>query len=146
MTTSPRAALYSPALLALSVELADYPFNPTGHLMGEARSRTCGSIVAISAGCDSDGQLVDIGMKVSACAVGQAAAAIFAREARGMDIVEVGSMLHGVGSWLDGEAPSSILPRLELLEPAIPHKGRHEAILLPWRAALDALSKAEGAR
>jgi hypothetical protein len=33
-----------------------------------------------------------------------------------------------------------------MLEPALPHSGRHEAILLPWRAALDALSKDEASR
>ncbi|MBX7496092.1 iron-sulfur cluster assembly scaffold protein [Qipengyuania sp. 6B39] len=146
MSGSPRAALYSPAMLALAVELADFPFDPAAPLQGQARSRTCGSTIALSADCDSEARLFGIGMRVSACAVGQASAAIFAREAREMGIGEVGSVLHELGSWLEGKAPSSILPRLELLEPARPHKGRHEAILLPWRAALDALSKAESAR
>ena len=32
-------------------------------------------------------------------------------------------------------------PDLEMLAPALPYPGRHGAILLPWRAAADALSK-----
>ena len=63
-----------------------------------------------------------------------------------MDAAAVAAMVENLGEWLQGQAPSSILPRLELLEPARPHLGRHEAILLPWRAALDALSNTEAAR
>lgn len=142
MTSRSGGSLYTPNLLALAVELAEYPYDPEAQLTGYARSRTCGSEVWISCHADEHGALRNFGLKVTACAVGQASAALFANFAPGKDSDEIGSMLHGIGSWLDGEAPSSILPRLELLEGALPHKGRHEAILLPWRAALDALSKA----
>ncbi|MEX0341014.1 MAG: iron-sulfur cluster assembly scaffold protein [Erythrobacter sp.] len=139
MATVRAPALYSPELLGLAVELADHPFEPNASATGEARSRSCGSTIEISS---SDGmRLHSIGLRVTACAVGQASAAIFASEAEGMDSALLGETLSLIARWLEGEAPSTILPRLELLEPARPHRGRHEAILLPWRAALDALSK-----
>ncbi|MBQ95586.1 MAG: Fe-S cluster protein [Actinobacteria bacterium] len=142
---TPRApALYSPQLLALAIELADYPFDGAAAATARARSRSCGSVIELSS--SGSERLADIGLKATACAVGQASAAIFAREAQGMDRAEVGDMLRVLESWLAGTAPSSILPRLELLEPARRHHGRHEAILLPWRAALDALSKPSDAR
>ena len=142
---TPRApALYSPQLLALAIELADYPFDKTAAATGRARSRSCGSVIELSSSTSE--RLGNIGLKATACAVGQASAAIFAREAQGMDKAEVGTMLGALESWLAGTAPSSILLRLELLEPARRHHGRHEAILLPWRAALDALSKPSDAR
>ncbi|HAD17512.1 MAG TPA: Fe-S cluster protein [Erythrobacter sp.] len=143
MASSRAPALYSTELLALAIELADYPFDAAAPAKGHARSRSCGSVVNLSS---SGGSLEDLGLRVSACAVGQASAAIFARESSGMDAAAVAAMVENLGEWLQGQAPSSILPRLELLEPARPHLGRHEAILLPWRAALDALSKTEAAR
>ena len=143
MASSRPPALYSTELLALAIELADYPFDAAAPAIGHARSRSCGSVIDLSS---SGGSLDDLGLRVSACAVGQASAAIFARESSGMDAAAVAAMVENLGEWLQGQAPSSILPRLELLEPARPHLGRHEAILLPWRAALDALSKTEAAR
>jgi len=143
MASSRAPALYSTELLALAIELADYPFDAAASAKGHARSRSCGSVIDLSS---SGGSLEDLGLRVSACAVGQASAAIFARESSGMDAAAVAAMVENLGEWLQGQAPSSILPRLELLEPARPHLGRHEAILLPWRAALDALSKTEAAR
>ncbi len=133
-------ALYSPELLALAVELADYPLDARAPAQGRARSRSCGSVIELSSGRTD---LLDTpGLKVSACAVGQASAAIFASEAEGMDAEAVECTLKRLAAWLEEDEPSGFLPRLELLEPARPHRGRHEAILLPWRAALDALSKA----
>ena len=143
MASSRAPALYSTELLALAIELADYPFDAAAPAKGHARSRSCGSVIDLSS---SGGSLENLGLRVSACAVGQASAAIFARESSGMDAAAVAAMVENLGEWLQGQAPSSILPRLELLEPARPHLGRHEAILLPWRAALDALSKTEAAR
>ena len=143
MASSRAPALYSTELLALAIELADYPFDAAAPAKGHARSRSCGSVIDLSS---SGGSLEDLGLRVSACAVGQASAAIFARESSGMNAAAVAAMVENLGEWLQGQAPSSILPRLELLEPARPHLGRHEAILLPWRAALGALSKTEAAR
>lgn len=144
MAATRARALYSPGLLGLAVELADYPFDRDAAASGKARSRSCGSEIRLSsAGTD---RLATIGLSVTACAVGQASAAIFAREAEGMDAAEVARMLASLGRWLEGEESSTFLPRLELLEPARAHRGRHEAILLPWRAALDALSNASDAR
>ena len=48
MPTSRTAALYSPELLALAIELADFPFDPQAPVTGEARSRSCGSTIALS--------------------------------------------------------------------------------------------------
>ncbi len=139
-------ALYSPALLGLAVELADYPLTHDLALRGEARSRSCGSTLALGCTTDGDGAIAEIGMRVSACAVGQAAAAIFAKEAHGRDADSLARSLAGVESWLAGSSGRPAWPGLETLDPALPHAGRHEAIRLPWKAALAALSKLPAAR
>ncbi len=141
MTAPPRTSLYSPQMLALAIELADIPLDPGAPFFGDARSRTCGSTLALGCAIDGDGAISAIGMKVSACAVGQAAAAIFAKSAIGRDHDELKAAEQSIASWLSGGGKLPDWPRLAMLEPALPHSGRHEAILLPWRAALDALFK-----
>ena len=107
-------------------------------MTGEARSRSCGSTIALSSARPDS--IERLGLRISACAVGQASAAIFAREAPNMTGETLAATLEELRLWLRGQRASTLLPRLELLEPARPHAGRHEAILLPWKAALDALS------
>ncbi len=137
--TAPRStALYSPQMLALAVELADYPWCEGAPATGEARSRTCGSTLALSS--TSRDRLSGIGLRVTACAVGQAAAAIFAAGCEGLDREAIVASTDMIEQWLGGSGDPPNWPRLQLLAPAVPHSGRHEAILLPWRAALDALS------
>ncbi|MDP4539233.1 iron-sulfur cluster assembly scaffold protein [Qipengyuania sp. DY56-A-20] len=146
MRTSSTAVLYSPALLGLAVDLADYPLTDRLTLHGEARSRSCGSTLALGCTADEDGAIAEIGMRVSACAVGQAAAAIFVRQAHGRDAASLKRSLAGVDGWLAGCGDRPAWPGLEALDPALPHAGRHEAIRLPWRAALAALSNLPAAR
>ena len=142
MTAPARAALYSRDLLGLAVELAGYPHDPGASVHGEARSRSCGSTIALSA---SEG-MQDIGLKVAACAVGQASAAIFAAAAQGKSLAEIDAAAAAIAQWLAGEGTAPDWPRIEMLAPALPYHGRHEAILLPWRAASAALSKGQAGR
>ncbi|MCH2487752.1 MAG: iron-sulfur cluster assembly scaffold protein [Erythrobacter sp.] len=146
MTRSATAALYSPAMLALAVELADHPLDETSAVQAQTRSRTCGSTVNLSVALDGDQCIGALGLRVSACAVGQAAAAIFARDAIGRDWTAIVAARRDIEDWLAGTGNRPDWSRLEMLDPALPHPGRHEAILLPWKAAEEALSNAADAR
>jgi NifU-like protein involved in Fe-S cluster formation len=136
------AKLYTPELLALAVQLANYPYDPALPLKGEARSRTCGSHLEIGLSVDDRGQIVKTGMRVTACAVGQAAAAIFAAGAAGHTGEAVALVLSELESWLGGSGNLPDWPSLAALTPARDHRGRHGAILLPWKASVAALCKA----
>jgi hypothetical protein len=46
----------------------------------------------------------------------------------------------GIAAWLGGDAPLPDWPGLAALAPARAHPGRQEALLLPWKAAAQALS------
>jgi hypothetical protein len=81
--------LYTPDLLSLAVSLAEFPLDPAATMHGAARSATCGSTVSVGYGIDPDGRLEGIGMRVSACAVGQAAAALFAKAACGRSLPQI---------------------------------------------------------
>ncbi|HYD24327.1 MAG TPA: iron-sulfur cluster assembly scaffold protein [Croceibacterium sp.] len=134
------ARLYTPELLALAVELASYPPLEPAAARGEARSPTCGSTLAVDLELDGAGRIAGLGMRVRACAVGQAAAAIFARHARGRGQAEIGEALARMEAWLAHEGAQPAWPDLALIAPARAYPARHGAILLPWKAALAALS------
>lgn len=132
--------LYTPEMLALTVELANWPSVENFPRHGEARSKTCGSTIAIDIATDFDGSIEMLGLRVRACAVGQASAAIFARHAKGCDLAGLTAAHDRIEGWLDGEAPIADWPDLHLIASARDYPGRHGAIILPWKAAISALS------
>lgn len=134
------AKLYSPQLLALATQLAAFPFDECLPLQAEARSRSCGSVITLGLALSDDGQIAQIGMQVSACAVGQASAALLAQAARGAEPVRLRQTADGLAAWLAGEGVLPDWPGLDALAPALLHPGRHGALLLPWNAAARALS------
>ena len=143
MNTGSAGKLYTPDLLALATELAHFPLSDTLPLRGEARSRTCGSTASIGLTL-SEAKLVDtVGLRVSACAIGQASAALMARGIAGKGESDIAAAQREIARWLEAGGPLPSWPGLEAIEPAREYKGRHGAILLPWNAALDALSKAK---
>ena len=141
MSASDEGKLYSPALLSLATELAEYPLSKSFQFAGSDRSRTCGSTIDIGIDLDSGGRIASIGMQVAACAVGQASAALLAREAMGKSIVEIETTYGTIANWLSGAGGLPDWPGIEVLEPAKEYAGRHEALLLPWKAASSALCK-----
>lgn len=145
MNGASKAKLYSPALLGLAASLARFPLTDDLPLRAEARSRSCGSVIALGLALAPDGTIARIGMKVSACAIGQASAAVLAEGAMNAAPEQVFATTDALAAWLAGEgALPTHWPGLEPLTPALAHPGRHGALLLPWKAACEALSQAAG--
>jgi NifU-like protein involved in Fe-S cluster formation len=132
--------LYTPELLALAVELAEYPPLDPAPAHAETRSPTCGSTLGMDLALDDRGRIARLGLRVRACAVGQAAAAIFARHAPGRDLADIRDVLVRFEAWLDDEGPAPEWPDLAFVAPARAYPARHGAMLLPWKAAAAALS------
>ena len=137
---SSASRLYTADILALATSLADYPLHRSFDRTAIARSRSCGSEVEIGIDLAPGGGIAAIGLKVTACAIGQAAAAIFAKTASGTTSVVLGDMLDQCESWLGGSARLPDWPDFATLAPAREFPGRHGALLLPWKAAILALS------
>ena len=137
--------LYTPEILALAVELADHPRLGAPDVSAEVRSRTCGGTLTLDLALDDAGRVDALGMQVSACAIDQSAAAIFAREASGRGPEEMLAALGEIETWLAGEAKNRgdtpRWPGIAILTPASGYPARHGAILLPWKAAVEALCK-----
>jgi NifU-like protein involved in Fe-S cluster formation len=132
--------LYTPRLLGLSARLADYPLTEDFTHRAQGRSPVCGSTIDIGARVDDAGAIEAVGMQVAACAVGQSSAALLATGARGLPASAIASALAEIEAWLAGSKPLPQWPGFDALEPALPHTGRHSAILLPWKAMAQALS------
>ena len=112
----------------------------------DLRSPTCGSRVVVTVKLDGQGRVVELGQNVSACAFGQASAALMAAHAIGQSEQQLNTALEAIENWLRHRVQASPLPApwpgLETLEPARPKTGRHGAILLPFRALLAAVEDA----
>jgi NifU-like protein involved in Fe-S cluster formation len=109
----------------------------------EARSPTCGSRVRVAVELDWAGRVRIFRQAVEACAYGQATAALVGGHAVGRSAEEVAAALAELQAWLGGTGDLPLSwPGLEALEPARSRKGRHGAILLPFRALLAAIEEA----
>jgi len=133
------AVLYTPQVLALATSLADYPWNEELPLQGSARSKSCGSTLMLGLGMDEAGRIIEVALRPQACAIGQAAAAIFAAGARGADAARIAEVDRQLSAWLAGEACLPDWPGIEAIAAAREYPARHGAIRLAWQAARDLL-------
>lgn len=137
------APLYNTQLLRLA---ASIPFEERLAAPGgssEKRSPVCGSRVTVDINL-ADGRVSEVGMLVRACALGQASAALMAAHVIGRTPAEVAAARDQLTAWLAGErAGPPEWPGLDLLVPALPHRGRHASIRLAFEAAADAAAQAE---
>jgi NifU-like protein involved in Fe-S cluster formation len=136
--------LYTPAVLALATQLAACPLTNDLPLLGEARSPACGSSVRLGLALDATGRVSRVGIAARSCAIGQAAAALFAAAAPGMAPEEITRTKTAIDAWLVGTGPLPAWPGLETIAAAQGFPGRHGALRLAWRAALDALLQGSG--
>jgi NifU-like protein involved in Fe-S cluster formation len=139
-------ALYTPQVLGLATSLAEWPWDPGLEFQGAARSLTCGSTITVGVDLAADGQIQRIGLKVHACAIGQAAAAIFAGGALGLDQAALSRCEKTIEQWLQDVAALPDWPQLSLIAAARDYPARHSAIMLSWKAALAALPSGQNPR
>ncbi|MDE2411755.1 MAG: iron-sulfur cluster assembly scaffold protein [Sphingomonadales bacterium] len=133
-------ALYTPQVLALATSLARFPLHPELPFVGTARSATCGSSIKLGLALDAQCRIADLGLSAHACAIGQASAAIFAQAAIGLSRGDLNAALAELEVWLAGERDLPVWPGIAAIAAARAYPARHGAILLSWKAALDALS------
>ncbi len=138
------APLYDTALLRLAATIPHLGRLADPHGTAERRSAVCGSLVT----CDvrmEGGRVAELGLHVSACALGQASANLMASHAIGRTSAELAQARDALAAWLAGERddPGS-WPGLDRIARARPHTGRHGAIRLPFEAIADAVAKAQG--
>jgi NifU-like protein involved in Fe-S cluster formation len=142
MAADMNAPLYTLDILRLAASLPEPRKLERVDGSASERSPTCGSVVETKVQL-RDGQVEALSQTVTACAFGQASAALVAREAAGRGADEVQTALGELSCWLSGESDQAPeWPGFDALAPARSRKGRHGAILLPLRALAAAIDSA----
>jgi NifU-like protein involved in Fe-S cluster formation len=90
----------------------------------DLRSPTCGSRVVVTVKLDGQGRVSELGQNVSACAFGQASAALMGAHAIGQSKQQLSTALEAIENWLAYRVQASPLdtpwPGLQTLDPARP--------------------------
>lgn len=135
--------LYSGKLLEAAASLPAR--RDMGGVAARARktSRVCGSEVEVGLTV-TDGVIGDVVLDTKACALGQAAASLFAKTAGGATPEEVRALRDGVRAMLkDGAEPPTgdRWAEIATLQPIAAYPARHASTLLVFEAAVAALDK-----
>lgn len=127
--------LYTPEILSLATSLAGWPWDESLPMQTTVRSRSCGSTLTLGVETDAEKRITRLGLKPQACAIGQAAAAIFAASAVGCGAAEIADAEQALADWLTGKGAMPGWPGIDTLAAARAYPGRHGAIMLAWQAA-----------
>lgn len=136
-------ALYSPDILALAASLKDERLTAP---CGSSRkvSKLCGSELEIDLSM-KEGRVTECALRVRACALGQAAAAIIQRDIIGATLSDIQTAQIAMTSMLKdgGDAPAAPFDALAALRSVADYPARHTSTLLAINAALDAARQCE---
>jgi NifU-like protein involved in Fe-S cluster formation len=135
---------YSNDVLRLAADIAHLGRLAAPDASARRVSRICGSTLTLDVVLDPEGRISDLGLEVEACALGQAAASVFAAHAVGADLEAVTAGRDQLKAMLsDGAAPpAGRFSALCALEPARSYRQRHGSILLAFEAGVEAMEAA----
>ena len=144
------SALYNREILRLAASIPHHRRLVAPDASADKRSPTCGSRVIADVRLDEEGRIAELGLDVSACALGQASAALMAAEAIGRTPADIVQATQCLRAWLadpQGEAEPDFWSGLAVFAPARSYPARHPSILLAFEvvseAALHAASREE---
>ena len=138
------SALYSLDVLRMAASVSEFPPLENADARDERRSPTCGSRMTVTLKLDKDARIAAIGLDAKACALGQAAAAIFAHGALGQDHAAIAAAGEGWRAYLAKETEAlPDWPGLGLLASGRDYPARHPSMRLAFEAASAALASAE---
>jgi NifU-like protein involved in Fe-S cluster formation len=133
------AALYSRDILRLAVSIPH--LGRLAYAQAEvARSAPlCGSRVTVTLTLDDAGRVAALGQVVTACALGQASAALMGSHVIGQDAAALAEARDSLAAYLAGTSDEpGAWPGLAVFAAARRFHARHGAILLPFQAAAEA--------
>ena len=143
--------LYNKRILQLAAHIPAIGHLPAPQAKADAVSRLCGSKVHVELSLDADGRVCDFAHIVEACALGQAASAIMAREIIGSTAEELHNVAHTMHAMLkEGGGPPQNVPHdesggewsaLEVLQSVRDYPTRHASTLLTFTAVEDCLQQ-----
>ncbi len=137
--------VYSSKILELAANIPRQGRLAHPDATARAHSKLCGSTVIVDL-IMRDGKVVDFAHDVKACALGQAAASIMARNVLGATTPELRELRVQVRAMLkeNGPPPKGKWAEIAVLEPVRDYKARHASMLLTFEATADAAEQIEG--
>lgn len=136
--TRVNAPLYNARILRLAASIPHHARLASPMASVEKRSPVCGSRVTVDVMTDDAGRIVDLGLEVRACALGQASSALMAEHAIGKTPADLAATRDALADWLAGGEGVPDWPGLDIFDPARPHSARHASIRLAFEAAAEA--------
>lgn len=108
-------------------------------------SKLCGSELEIDIAMDN-GVVSEAAVRVQACALGQASAAVLMSAIEGASLAEIETARDALRAMLKsgGAAPSGRFAKLALLSGVAQYPARHASTLLAFDAAVDGVRACEG--
>ena len=134
--------LYNTAILTLSAGLRNEHLDAPDASARKV-SKLCGSWLEIDIKMDGD-KVGEAALRVQACPLGQASAAILKDAIQGATLKELRDARDALRAMLkeDGEAPIGRFEKLKLLKGVKAYPARHTSTLLAFEAAVEAIEKA----
>lgn len=138
--------LYSAKILTLVANMPRSGRLDAPDASSEKVAKLCGSKIIVDVVVE-DGKVVDFAQDVSACALGQAAAAILGQNVVGADLSEIELARDSLAAMLksNGSPPAGRFAELAVLEPVKDYPARHASTLLAFEATVEAVRAATGA-
>jgi NifU-like protein involved in Fe-S cluster formation len=137
------STLYSRDILRLAAAIPHLGRLEAAQGTAERTSPVCGSRIVVDVRVDGEGRVSELRQEVHACALGQASAALMAREAIGRTGGELAAARHALAGYLAGDRDDpGDWPGLEVFSEARRVTARHRSILLAFDAAAAAADEA----
>lgn len=135
-------ALYNTRILELAAAISRTTRLERPDATASAASKLCGSTIEIDVNL-ADGRVTDYGQTVKACLLGQAAAAVMAREIVGSTAAELRGVAGQMRAMLkeNGPPPAGRWSDLAVLEPVRHYRARQASTLLAFEAVEKALDR-----
>ncbi|CAN2533764.1 MAG TPA: iron-sulfur cluster assembly scaffold protein [Methylosinus sp.] len=136
--------VYNQRILELAAQIPRVGRLAAPDASATAHSKLCGSTVTVDVTL-SDGKVADFAHEVKACALGQAASSIMARNIVGSTPRELRALRETVRKMLkeNGAPPDGKWEEIAILEPVRDFKSRHASTLLTFDAVVDAIGQIE---
>ncbi|MEH0197193.1 iron-sulfur cluster assembly scaffold protein [Caulobacter sp. CCNWLY153] len=138
--------LYSARILNLVANMPRAGRLAAPDASADRTAKLCGSRIIVDVVVE-DGKVADFAQEVSACALGQASAAVLGAHVIGADLAELELARDALAAMLktNGPHPAGRFAELAVLEPVKDYPARHASTLLAFEAAVEAVRKATGA-
>jgi NifU-like protein involved in Fe-S cluster formation len=135
--------LYRKELLRLAADATGAGRLEAPHGSATAHNPACGDRITVDIQLE-DGRITALAHHTQACVLAQASAAILGGQAKGLDRAALRALAGNVAAMLNGGAiPSPPFQAYGVFDGVAEHKGRHTCVLLPFKAALEALEVSE---